>query len=184
MQATGLPDPVCRVSGPPRGRAEAAATPTSPRRCASSLPDPLSLKDMAAPPNVPGGRRASASGSPIFADYDVDGAASAALLLTLAARAWAVAATLYVPDRIDEGYGPECRRRCGSSRRTHDLIVCVDCGTLAHDAIAAATAADVIVLDHHLGGETLPPAAGRREPQPAGRERRRWAISARRRSCS
>ncbi|MEC8014913.1 MAG: DHHA1 domain-containing protein, partial [Pseudomonadota bacterium] len=34
--------------------------------------------------------------------------------------------------------------------------VCVDCGTLSHEPIAAAKAADVIVLDHHLGGETLP----------------------------
>ena len=40
---------------------------------------------------------------------------------------------------------------------THDLIVCVDCGTLSHDPIAAA-GCDVIVLDHHLGAETLPPA--------------------------
>jgi single-stranded-DNA-specific exonuclease len=39
----------------------------------------------------------------------------------------------------------------------HDLILCVDCGTLSHDPIAAA-ACDVIVLDHHLGGETLPQA--------------------------
>jgi hypothetical protein len=41
---------------------------------------------------------------------------------------------------------------------THDLIVCVDCGTLSHGPIAAAKGAEVIVLDHHLGGETLPPA--------------------------
>jgi single-stranded-DNA-specific exonuclease len=40
----------------------------------------------------------------------------------------------------------------------HDLILCVDCGTLSHGPIAAAKGADVIVLDHHLGGETLPPA--------------------------
>jgi single-stranded-DNA-specific exonuclease len=39
----------------------------------------------------------------------------------------------------------------------HDLILCVDCGTLSHDPIAAATC-DVIVLDHHLGSETLPQA--------------------------
>ncbi len=43
---------------------------------------------------------------------------------------------------------------------THSLIICVDCGTLSHEPIAAAKAkgADVVVLDHHLGGETLPPA--------------------------
>ncbi len=65
-------------------------------------------------------------------------------------------ATLYVPDRIDEGYGPNvpAMQRLGA---THDLIVCVDCGTLSHEPIAAA-GCDVIVLDHHLGGETLPPA--------------------------
>ena len=40
----------------------------------------------------------------------------------------------------------------------HDLIVCVDCGTMAHDALAAAKGTDVVVLDHHLGAETLPPA--------------------------
>jgi single-stranded-DNA-specific exonuclease len=42
--------------------------------------------------------------------------------------------------------------------RDHSLIICVDCGTLSHEPIAAATPADVIVLDHHLGGETLPDA--------------------------
>ena len=40
----------------------------------------------------------------------------------------------------------------------HDLIICVDCGTLSHEALGAAKGADVVVLDHHLGGETLPPA--------------------------
>ena len=40
----------------------------------------------------------------------------------------------------------------------HSLIICVDCGTLSHEALAAATGTDIIVLDHHLGGETLPPA--------------------------
>ncbi len=44
---------------------------------------------------------------------------------------------------------------------SHSLIICVDCGTLSHEPIAAARAkdADVVVLDHHLGGETLPPPA-------------------------
>ncbi len=42
--------------------------------------------------------------------------------------------------------------------RDHDLIVCVDCGTLSHGPIAAAKGADVVVLDHHLGAETLPDA--------------------------
>ncbi len=66
-------------------------------------------------------------------------------------------ATLYIPDRIDEGYGPNDAAMAHLAAG-HDLIVCVDCGTLSHGPIAAAKGADVIVLDHHLGGETLPPA--------------------------
>ena len=42
----------------------------------------------------------------------------------------------------------------------HDLILCLDCGTLSHAPIAAA-GCDVVVADHHLGAETLPPAARR-----------------------
>ena len=39
-----------------------------------------------------------------------------------------------------------------------ERIICVDCGTLSHEPIEAAKGADVVVLDHHLGAETLPPA--------------------------
>ncbi|MFC3179553.1 single-stranded-DNA-specific exonuclease RecJ [Cypionkella sinensis] len=119
------------------------------------LPDPLKLRDMA---------RAAArflhavktrQRIAIFADYDVDGGSSAALLI-IWLRAMGVQATLYIPDRIDEGYGPNVPAMAELGRQ-HDLILCVDCGTLSHDPIAAAKC-DVVVLDHHLGAETLPPA--------------------------
>jgi single-stranded-DNA-specific exonuclease len=119
------------------------------------LPDPLSLRDMGVAADrllaaVRGRQRIA-----VFADYDVDGGASAALLITWL-RAMGRQATLYIPDRIDEGYGPNvpAMQALGAA---HDLIICVDCGTLSHDPIAA-TGCDVVVLDHHLGGETLPPA--------------------------
>ncbi|MCX7646036.1 MAG: single-stranded-DNA-specific exonuclease RecJ [Rhodobacteraceae bacterium] len=119
------------------------------------LPDPLGLRDMERAADrllaaVAGGERIA-----VFADYDVDGGASAALLITWL-RAMGRQATLYIPDRIEEGYGPNvpAMRALGAA---HDLILCVDCGTLSHEAIAAA-GCDVVVLDHHLGGETLPPA--------------------------
>ncbi|NOR29594.1 MAG: single-stranded-DNA-specific exonuclease RecJ, partial [Sulfitobacter sp.] len=92
----------------------------------------------------------------VFADYDVDGGSSAALLLVWL-RDMGCQATLYVPDRIDEGYGPNDEAMAALAAK-HDLIICVDCGTLSHGPIAAAVGADVIVLDHHLGGETLPDA--------------------------
>src|SRR5690606_23701214 len=92
----------------------------------------------------------------IFADYDVDGGASAALLVWWL-RHFGREATLYIPDRIDEGYGPNEPAMAALAAR-HDLIICVDCGTLSHGPIVAARGADVVVLDHHLGAETLPPA--------------------------
>ena len=120
------------------------------------LPDPLTLRDM----GVAAARllRAAQGGEriAIFADYDVDGGASAALLVWWL-RALGRPATVYVPDRIDEGYGPNAPA-IATLARAHDLILCVDCGTVSHEALAAAEGlADVVVLDHHLGGETLPP---------------------------
>ena len=120
------------------------------------LPDPRSLKDM-----QPAARRFllalnACENIAIFADYDVDGGSSAALLIWWL-RQMGHDATLYVPDRITEGYGPNPQAMT-TLAATHNLIVCVDCGTVSHDAIAAAKGTDVIVIDHHLGGETLPPA--------------------------
>jgi single-stranded-DNA-specific exonuclease len=121
------------------------------------LPDPRGLRDMERAARrflraVQAQERIA-----VFADYDVDGGASAALLIDWLRRMGAPEPTLYIPDRIDEGYGPNPPAMAGLAAR-HDLIVCVDCGTLSHEALAAATGADVIVLDHHLGAETLPPA--------------------------
>ena len=120
------------------------------------LPDPRSLRDMekAAARILRAVERRERIA--IFADYDVDGGASAALLIDWL-RQMGLAATLYMPDRIDEGYGPNDAAMTDLAR-AHDLIVCVDCGTLSHGPIAAARGADVVVLDHHLGGETLPDA--------------------------
>ncbi|MEO1238522.1 MAG: single-stranded-DNA-specific exonuclease RecJ [Pseudomonadota bacterium] len=120
------------------------------------LPDPMSLKDMGRAAERFLGAVKARERIAIFADYDVDGGSSAALILDWL-RQSGLGATLYVPDRIDEGYGPN-PAAMEDLARAHDLIICVDCGTLSHDALAAAQGADVVVLDHHLGGETLPPA--------------------------
>jgi len=120
------------------------------------LPDPRSLRDMEKAATRFLAAVKAKQKIAVFGDYDVDGGTSSAQLI-IWLRDMGLPCTLYIPDRIDEGYGPnpEAMTKLAAD---HDLILCVDCGTLSHDALAAATAADVIVLDHHLGGETLPTA--------------------------
>ena len=152
---TGLAPPLCTLLAQ-RGVAPEAATAFLAPRLKDLLPDPRTLRDMDAAAArlvaaVTRGERVA-----VFADYDVDGACSAALAIRWL-RAAGARPSLYVPDRIDEGYGPNVPAM-QELAAGHDLIVCVDCGTLAHEPIAAVTGTDVIVIDHHLGGETLPPA--------------------------
>jgi single-stranded-DNA-specific exonuclease len=154
-QQTRLPLPLCRILA-----ARGVAPEDAPAFLAPSLrdlmPDPLTLKDMAPAADRLIRAVARRERVAIFADYDVDGGASAALLLTWL-RTFNIQATLYIPDRIDEGYGPNVPAMTQLAA-AHDLILCVDCGTLSHDPIAAAKAADVVILDHHLALETLPAA--------------------------
>jgi len=154
-QACALPLPLAQILAR-RGVSPEEAPGFLAPRLRDLLPDPRSLRDMetAAARLVDAVQRGDRIA--IFADYDVDGGASAALLIDWL-RQQGRAATLYVPDRIDEGYGPNAPAMSDLAAG-HDLILCVDCGTLSHEALAAATEADVVVLDHHLGGETLPPA--------------------------
>lgn len=154
-QATRLPLPLARVLVARGVTPEAAAGFLEPT-LRELLPDPQRLRDM----EKAAARFLRAVKSrekiAIFADYDVDGGSSAALLICWL-RAFNQTATLYIPDRIDEGYGPNVPAMQALGRE-HGLIVCVDCGTLSHEPVAAAAPADVVILDHHLGGETLPPA--------------------------
>jgi single-stranded-DNA-specific exonuclease len=152
-QQTALPLPLCQTltrRGVSLDDAEAFLTPS----LKDLLPDPMVLKDMQSASERFIKAVKTREKIAVFADYDVDGATSAALLITWL-RDMGRIATLYIPDRIDEGYGPN-EPAMEALARDHDLIICVDCGTLSHAPIAAAKGADVIVLDHHLGGETLP----------------------------
>ncbi|MEP2531243.1 single-stranded-DNA-specific exonuclease RecJ [Shimia sp.] len=152
-QDTTLPPALCAVLARRGVTAQDAASFLEPK-LADLLPDPRSIKDMETAATRFLAAVSARQRIAVFADYDVDGGSSAALLITWL-RDLNLQATLYVPDRIDEGYGPN-EAAMAALARDHDLIICVDCGTLSHGPIAAAVGADVIVLDHHLGGETLP----------------------------
>jgi len=125
----------------------------------SLLPDPHCLKDM-----VCGAERLASAVMAtetvcIFADYDVDGATSAAVLSRFLAAA-GLGVQVYVPDRITEGYGPSADALVELKRSGVSLVITVDCGVSAHDALTAARDAelDVMVVDHHKAASSLPPA--------------------------
>lgn len=94
----------------------------------------------------------------IYGDYDVDGVCATSLLLEFF-RATAINASFYIPDRRAEGYGLN-QSAIRSLEGTCDLLITVDCGStsIAEIALAKKTGIDVIVVDHHQLGKTLPGA--------------------------
>jgi single-stranded-DNA-specific exonuclease len=93
----------------------------------------------------------------IFGDYDVDGAASSALLYRFLTH-FGVDATIYIPDRIFEGYGPNPAAIGQLIDNGAQQIVTVDCGSTSHEslAVAAERGIDVVVIDHHQVTHELP----------------------------
>ncbi|MDK1376591.1 MULTISPECIES: single-stranded-DNA-specific exonuclease RecJ [unclassified Sinorhizobium] len=93
----------------------------------------------------------------IFGDYDVDGAASCALMVRFL-RHFGIEADIYIPDRIFEGYGPNPQAIEQLVDNGANLIVTVDCGSTSHEslAVAAQRGIDVVVIDHHQMGSSLP----------------------------
>jgi single-stranded-DNA-specific exonuclease len=123
------------------------------------LPDPSHFADMDRAANRLAEAIIAGEKVTVYGDYDVDGATSAALLVRLL-RMLGHDAQPYIPDRLLEGYGPskEALVRLGSEGSS--LIVTVDCGAMAHEALGAAHDAgiDVIVVDHHKCSPELPRA--------------------------
>lgn len=124
------------------------------------LPDPSIFRDMDNAARRLADAVTGQESITIYGDYDVDGATSAALLILLL-RDLGVQARAYIPDRLLEGYGPSGEALVRLAREGSQLIVTVDCGAMAHDALAAARAegVDVIVVDHHKCAPELPVAS-------------------------
>ncbi|MDQ6624189.1 MAG: DHH family phosphoesterase, partial [Verrucomicrobiota bacterium] len=123
-----------------------------------SLGDPFLLPQMHAAvarilQAIDGGERIV-----LFGDYDVDGVTSLALLAEML-RAYGAAPQLFLPLRMEEGYGlsRESVRRCWDEFHPQ-LLIAVDCGTssVAEIAELRERGADVIVLDHHEPKSALP----------------------------
>ncbi len=157
-EATGSPPEIARLLSA-RGVAAAHAAEFLNPSLKRALPDPSALADM----DRAAARLAEAimAGETcgVFGDYDVDGTSGAAIL-KLYFDAVGAKLEVYLPDRLLEGYGPTIEAFRVLKGKGARLIVTVDCGAAAHQAIgeAAVEGLDIVVLDHHqMDG---PPPAG------------------------
>ncbi|MGW8267331.1 MAG: single-stranded-DNA-specific exonuclease RecJ [Longimicrobiales bacterium] len=157
-EALGLPRVICAILAN-RGLGDPDQAKAFLRPLLSTLHPPEDLPGLTEA--VGRIREAIQKGETIFVhgDYDVDGMAGTALL-TQWLRRLGARVEPFIPNRLTDGYdlgqrGLQEARRAGAS-----LLITVDCGTLAHDAISHAEASglQVIVTDHHSPGPELPPA--------------------------
>jgi single-stranded-DNA-specific exonuclease len=123
-----------------------------------SMPDPHVLSGMQEAAERLADAIARGECVAIFGDYDVDGAASAAVLARFF-RHCGIEPIIHIPDRLFEGYGPNVEAVRSLAERGATLLVAVDCGTTSVEPLAEARArgVDVIVIDHHQADEALPP---------------------------
>lgn len=148
-QRHGLPEVAARVlagRGVALDNAEIELAPT----IRVLLPDPSTLTDcdalVARLADAIDGKAKIA----LFADYDVDGATSAAVVAR-ALAAYGATPRVMIPDRVSDGYGPSVPLMETLAAEGTDLVVCLDCGSGAVEPVAAAKAAGmgVLVVDHH-----------------------------------
>jgi len=133
------------------------------------LHDPAAMRDM--PRAVERLREAIREGQKIliYGDYDVDGTTSV-VILTKAIELAGGAASHHVPHRLKDGYGMRPEVVETAAAEGVKLIVSVDTGIRAAEAVRRANelGVDVIVTDHHLPETELPPALAVLNPNRPG----------------
>lgn len=124
----------------------------------AQLPDPSTLQDMDKAAERIASAIMTGEKVAVFGDYDVDGATSSALLKRFF-KSQGRDLRVYIPDRINEGYGPNANAMLQLHSEGMRLVITVDCGITAFEplAIGAAAGLDIIVLDHHRAEPKLPP---------------------------
>jgi single-stranded-DNA-specific exonuclease len=123
------------------------------------LPNPSFFKDMdIAADRIAKGIR-NGEKIAIWSDYDVDGATSAGTMGRFL-RDCGIDFDIYIPDRIEEGYGPNYKGLMGLQAMGNSLVIILDSGTTAFEPLEQATDAglDIVVVDHHAAEDELPKA--------------------------
>ncbi|MCB9989230.1 MAG: single-stranded-DNA-specific exonuclease RecJ [Rhodospirillales bacterium] len=126
----------------------------------SDLPDPFCMAGMTAMATDVAEAIAAGRKIGVFADFDVDGATSAALLIRFM-RHLGVMTPFYIPDRLAEGYGPSVKAFQALKEQGAEIVLVCDCGITSFDTVAAGRemGLEIIVFDHHEAEDTLPEAS-------------------------
>lgn len=134
----------------------------------SQLHDPFSMKDMDKAVQRIERAIENEEGILFYGDYDVDGTTSVSLMI-LYFSAFYPNIHFYVPDRQREGYGVSLEGIDFARDNGFSLIVALDCGIKANDAVAYAKEQGVefIICDHHTPGDKLPEAVAVLDPKRA-----------------
>lgn len=138
--------------------------------CASSAPtDPFLIKDMPAAVELLHHAIQSGISIAVYGDYDVDGVTSTALLYEFLQQLGSTP-RVYIPNRFEEGYGLNLEAIQQLATEGVGLIITVDCGirSVAEVALARELGMRVILSDHHLPGQDLPPADAIINPRQPG----------------
>ena len=95
----------------------------------------------------------------IYGDYDVDGITSSTVLHRFLEER-GLHTDIYIPNRLNEGYGLNKKEIEAIAETKHTLIITVDCGITGYDEIeyAKTFGIDTVVTDHHELPEKLPDA--------------------------
>lgn len=164
----GLDEPLARALASRGVTADGGADYLNPTLKAL-FPDPSSFVDMDLAARILIDALIADRPMTVFADYDVDGASSAAQLVRWF-RTQGKELPIYVPDRMTEGYGPSPAAFRRIRESGVELVVTVDCGAAAYEALACAKeiGLDVVVIDHHLMRDEIPEVAALVNPNRPG----------------
>lgn len=154
----GLPEIIARMLTArqvPADQVEAFLYP----RLSRDFPDPASMAGMEVMAADIAKAIADKRKIAVFGDFDVDGATSTAILIRFL-RHCGIDAPFYIPDRLEEGYGPNENALRKLKEQGAEIVILCDCGITAHEVIKAGRdmGLEIVVFDHHEAEEKLPPA--------------------------
>ena len=113
----------------------------------NNMPDPALINDMETAIKRISDAVLNREPIGIIGDYDVDGLVSASILFSYLQPYCPV--IVKIPDRFNDGYGPNLRFLEEFERDNINLIITVDCGSNSVDLISKKNDLDIIIFDHH-----------------------------------